>query len=392
MAIKDYTARQAPEYTPVRSGTTRAAPVRIKVIGVGDGGCNCVKRMMHHAVPGMTFAMVNTDDKTLDTEVSQADVILINKHEVRGWDAFGEYRAGDGGFEESSAQLRKVLAGSDLVFVTAGMGGGAGTGAATYVAHLAREIGALVVGLVPFPFRFERRRRMGLAVSGVDRLRPHVDNLILVHNDRLLTYINLEAPMLRAFHAADDAVPQRILSVSELINVPHEINIDLAGIRSIMGNRGGSLMAIGRGNRDAGPLEAARQTVANPLSDLRLGQAQCVLILVTGGVPGMTLAGVNSACQLVADAVPKHAGITVGMGVDESMGEKVNLTLIATGIQDESIKPDQGADQTQNPSAHAGSGPPAGRQPPAFSRTGTALTAQPPTRDAALITVSTSRT
>ena len=191
MAIQDYITNghhveeeeEQQQQTAVKIDVSDRAPARIKVIGVGGGGCNCVKRMLRHAVPGVTFAMVNTDIKSLEMHDQTVDVIQIGEKETRGWGAGGDYKAGARAAEESSSQLRRILSNAELVFVTAGMGGGTGTGAAPYVSYLAKEMGALVVGVVTTPFSFEGRRRLGQAVAGVDRLRPYVDNLIMIHND-----------------------------------------------------------------------------------------------------------------------------------------------------------------------------------------------------------------
>ena len=348
MAIKDYITNghhveeeEAHEQKPLRIDTNDRAPARIKVIGVGGGGCNCVKRMLRHAVPGVTFAMVNTDIKSLEMDDESVDVIQIGEKETRGWGAGGDYKSGARAAEESSSQLRRILADSELVFVTAGMGGGTGTGAAPYVSYLAKEMGALVVGVVTTPFSFEGRRRLGQAVAGVDRLRPYVDNLIMIHNDRLLTYVNHDAPMVEAFRTADEVVTQGIMSVSELINVPQEINVDFADVRSIMNNPGGALMAIGKGYGNTGPVEGARQAIANPLLNLSIDNAKGVLFMVKGGSQALTLGGVNAAGNLIADTVRKDANIFFGMGIDESMGDEVRLTLIATGLNHNSLKPSQ---------------------------------------------------
>ncbi|MCH7737746.1 MAG: cell division FtsZ family protein [Chloroflexi bacterium] len=329
----------------VRIGALDRAPARIKVVGVGTSGCNRVKWMMHRAVPGMSFAMVNTNDYGMETNDLSVDVIQIGTNRARVWGSGGGYRAEfDGPSDESSQQLRQSLSNADLVFVTAGMGGGTGTGVAPYVAHLAKEQGALVVGLVTAPFGFEGRRRMGLAVAGVDRLRPHVDNLILIHNDRLLTYFDRNAHMAQAFETADEVVAQAIMGMSELINVPQEVNLELDDVRSIMKCRGRALMAIGRGSGTAGPAEAVRQAFANPLLDLPFDRATGVLMMFKGGAAGMTLGGVNAARQVVADAVQKDATVFMGVGIDERMGEEISLTLIATGLQH--AGPD-GPDQTE---------------------------------------------
>ena len=360
MAIQDYITNghqnEVEELAPIRMDNSERAPARIKVIGVGGGGCNCVMRMLRHGVPGVTFAMVNTDIKALEMDDPTVDVIQIGEKETRGWGAGGDYKAGARAAEESSAQLRRALSNSELVFVTAGMGGGTGTGAAPYVAYLAKEMGALVVGVITTPFTFEGRRRLGQAVAGVDRLRPYVDNLIMIHNDRLLTYVNHDAPIVEAFRTADEVVTQGIMSVSELINVPQEINVDFADVRSIMKNTGGALMAIGRGYGNTGPVEAARQAIANPLLNLSIDKAKGVLFMAKGGPEGLTLGGVNAAGQLIADTVRKDANIFFGMGVDEAMGEEVRLTLIATGLQHDSMKPAPDSEQEQTAAIGSGFG------------------------------------
>ena len=325
-------ALDAPRETPER------APARIKVLGVGGGGCNCVKRMLRHTVPGVTFAMVNTDVKALEYQDDSIDIIQIGEKVTRGWGAGGDYKAGVRAAEESTAELRRTLANTELVFITAGMGGGTGSGAAPYCAYLAKEMGALVVGVVTTPFSFEGKRRLGQAMAGLDRLRPYLHNLIVIHNDRLLTYVNRDAPMVEAFRTADEVVTQGIVSISELINVPQEINVDFADVRTIMANPGGALMAIGGGFGSTGPLEAARQAVANPLLNLSIDRAKGVLFMVKGGGEGLTLGGVNAAGELISNAVRKDANIFFGMGVDESMRDEVKLTLIATGLQQDSLK------------------------------------------------------
>ena len=309
------------------------APARIKVIGVGGGGCNCVRRMLQHYVPGVQYVMVNTDIKSLEPVANVTEVAQIGPKVTRGWGAGGDVKMGEKAAEESAAQLRGVLKNAELVFVTAGMGGGTGTGAAPFVAHLAKEMGALVVGVVTTPFSFEGSRRIGEAIAGVSRLRPYVDNLIVIHNDRLLQYVNHDAEMIEAFKTADEVVTQGILSVSELINVPGEINVDFADVRSIMLHPGGALMAIGMGTGKMGALEAAGQAIANPLLDLSIKGAEAVLFSVEGGEE-LTLGGVNAAGELIGKAVKKNAAIFFGMSIDRSLEDTVKLTLIATGLKE----------------------------------------------------------
>ncbi len=313
------------------------APARIKVIGVGGGGCNCVRRMVEHDVRGVQYVMVNTDIKALETANPNIDVVQIGRKSTRGWGAGGDASAGERAAEESASELRAALKNAELVFVTSGMGGGTGTGAAPYVAHLAKEMGALVVGVVTTPFSFEGSRRISEAIAGVGRLRPYVDNLIVIHNDRLLQYVDHDAQMMDAFRTADEVVTQGILSVSELINVPGEINVDFADVRSIMSHPGGALMAIGHGRGRMGAVEAARQAISNPLLNLSVKGAKGVLFSVKGGHE-LTLGAVNAAGELIGDSVNRDAAIFFGMSVDESLDDGVKLTLIATGLKEASAE------------------------------------------------------
>ena len=328
---------QLPVGEPYSGDSWEQAPARIKVIGVGGGGCNCVRRMVEHDVRGVQYAMVNTDVKSLEPAHKRIQVVQIGQKVTRGWGAGGHSNLGERAAEESATQLRNVLKNAELVFVTSGMGGGTGTGAAPYVAHLAKEMGALVVGVVTTPFSFEGRRRGREALAGVARMRPYVDNLIVIHNDRLLQYVSHDAEMIEAFKTADEVVSQGILSLSELINVPGEINVDFADVRSIMSHPGGALMAIGQGQGRMGPLEAARQAIANPLLNLSIKGAEGVLFSVKGGQE-LTLGGVNAAGQLISKSVKKNASIYFGMSVDRELEDKVKLTLIATGLKKEALE------------------------------------------------------
>ncbi len=307
------------------------ALARIKVIGVGGGGggCNCVRRMLQHRhVPGVEFAVINTDIKSLESVSGNhnIDSIQIGEKSTRGWGAGGGTNVGAKAAEESSASLRKVLKDAELVFITAGMGGGTGTGAAAYAAYLAKEMGAVVVAVVTTPFSFEGSRRIDRAIAGVARLRPYVDNLIVIHNDRLLKFVDHDAEMIEAFRTADEVVTQGIMSVSEIINVPGEINVDFADVRTILSNPGGALMAIGTGHGHMGALEAAKQAIANPLLD----------IFIKGGEE-LTLSGVNAAGELISKSVSKDADIYFGMSLDNDCEDKVSMTLIATGLKQDDL-------------------------------------------------------
>ena len=318
---------------PHSGSSWERAPARIKVVGVGGGGCNCVRRMVQHEVTGVQYLMVNTDIKSLEPVVPNTEVVQIGRKVTHGWGAGGDARMGERAAEESVGQLRDSLKNAEMVSITSGMGGGTGTGAAPFVAHLAKEMGALVVGVVTTPFSFEGTRRINEAIAGVARLRPYVDNLIVIHNDRLLQYVNHDAQMIDAFRTADEVVTQGILSVSELINVPGEINVDFADVRSIMGHPGGALMAMGRGHGRLGALEAARQAIANPLLNMSIKGAHGVLFSVKGGQE-LTLGGVNAAGELIGKAVKKNAAIYFGMSIDNSLQDDVKLTLIATGLKE----------------------------------------------------------
>ena len=310
------------------------APARIKVIGVGGGGCNCVRRMVSRQMPGVKYIMVNTDIKALERQNGKFQTIWIGPKVTRGWGAGGSAKVGEAAAEESAQELHDAVRKAELVLLTSGMGGGTGTGAAPVVAKLAKEQGALVVAIVTMPFSFEGKLRLNQAVAGLSRLRASVDNLIIIHNDRLLQYVDHDAGVMDAFKTADEVVTQGILSISELINVPGEINVDFADVRTIMEHQGGALMAIGQGTGEAGPVEAAKQAIANPLLNVSVKNAKGVLFSVKGGHE-LTLGGVNAAGKLIGNHVEKDASIFFGLSIDPELEDKVKLTLIATGLKSE---------------------------------------------------------
>jgi cell division protein FtsZ len=312
------------------------APARIKVVGVGGGGCNTVRRMMQQQVRGVQYVMCNTDIKSLEQAGRREGLRLVQlgPKSTRGWGAGGRPMLGEQAAEESASELRDALKNAELVFVTAGMGGGTGTGAAPYVSHLAKQMGALVVGVVTTPFSFEGKKRMGDAIAGIRRLRPYMSNLVVIHNDRLLQYVSHDAEMLEAFKTADEVVTQGILSISQLINEPGEINVDFADVQTIMGHPGGAIMAIGEGKGKNGTVDAAMQALSNPLLNLSINGAKGVLFSVKGGHE-VTLGGVNEAGKIIRKAVDSKAHIFFGMTVDHNMEGSIKLTMIATGLKED---------------------------------------------------------
>jgi cell division protein FtsZ len=307
------------------------APAHIAVIGVGGGGCNAVTRMLQaRIIPGVMYACANTDVKSLQS-TRQAHKIQIGSSLTRGMGAGGKPEVGAQAADSSRKELADLLKGSDLIFVTAGMGGGTGTGAAPVVADIAKESGALVVGVVTTPFSFEGGRRLGTAMAGVERLRERVDNLIIIHNDRLLSLVEQDVSMEEALKRADEAVMMGVHSVAELVNLPGEINVDLADVKSIMGLKGQALMAIGEGQGPGGALDAGRKAVSNPLLDLSIDGAQGILFNVNGGTH-LRLGEVNAVGEYIASKVDINAIIFFGMVNDPTLEERCRITVIATGI------------------------------------------------------------
>ncbi|MBI4338347.1 MAG: cell division protein FtsZ [Chloroflexi bacterium] len=313
----------------------REAAAAITVIGVGGGGCNAVTRMMKEkSVPGVNYICVNTDIKSLGM-VQGAKVLQIGDDITHGLGAGGNPEVGGRAAKGSHQELMSALNRKDLVFVTAGMGGGTGTGAAPVVAEIARNSGALVVGVVTTPFSWEGHRRLELAMAGVGRLKEKVDNLIVIHNDRLLKMMSADISMEEALKRADEAVMYGVLSVAELINVPGEINVDMADVRAIMKMPGRALMSIGEAKGPNGMMECAKTAVTNTLLDVSIDGAQGVLFCVNGG-PKLTLGEVNAAGQFIASRVTREAVIFFGMVNDPTMDDRVRLTVIATGIPETS--------------------------------------------------------
>lgn len=313
-----------------------SALANIKVIGVGGGGNNAVNRMIIAGVSGVEFLSVNTDAQALITAHAPTRIQIGNKL-TKGLGAGANPEIGEKAAEESRDQIIEVLKGAEMVFVTAGMGGGTGTGAAPVVAECAREVGALTVGVVTKPFSFEGKRRMTQAENGISRLKEKVDTLITIPNDRLMQVIDKRTPMLEAFRIADDILRQGVQGISDLIAVPGLINLDFADIKTIMSNAGSALMGIGIGKGEGGALVAAEAAIKSPLLETSIEGARGVLFNITGG-KDLSLFDVNDASQIISDAADKEANIIFGSVIDESLGDEIRVTVIATGFEPQPFK------------------------------------------------------
>ncbi len=301
----------------------------IKVVGVGGAGCNAINRMIASRVQEVEFIAVNTDNQALVSSLAPIKIRIGDKL-TKGLGAGGNPEIGEKAAEESSEELREALQGADMIFVTAGMGGGTGTGAAPVVAQIAQELGALTVGVITKPFMFEGNRRRRLADEGSNALKEKVDTLITVPNDRLLQLADKKTTMNNAFALADDVLRQGIQGISDTITVPGLVNVDFADVKSIMQNSGSALMAIGRASGDNRAVEAARMAVASPLLDVSIDGAKGVLLTITGG--DYTLFEVNEAAQIIQEAADPDANIIFGAVIDESMQGDLQITVIATGF------------------------------------------------------------
>lgn len=302
----------------------------IKVIGVGGGGSNAVNRMITAGLKGVEFIAVNTDAQAL--YLSQApNKIQIGAKLTKGLGAGANPDIGQKAAEENRDELLQALRGADMVFVTAGMGGGTGTGAAPIVAEIAREIGALTVGVVTKPFTFEGRKRLTQAEGGISNLKNKVDTLITIPNDRLLQVIDKHTSIVEAFRIADDVLRQGVQGISDLIAVPGLINLDFADVKTIMTETGSALMGIGVGSGENRAAEAAKFAISSPLLETSIEGAKGVLLNITGG-SGLGLFEVNEAAEIIAQAADPEANIIFGAVIDEAMGEEVRVTVIATGF------------------------------------------------------------
>ncbi len=304
---------------------------RIKVVGIGGAGSNAVNRMIEAGVSGVDFIAVNTDAQAL--ALSNAPIrVRIGDTVTRGLGSGGDPAVGAKAAEESRNELRSVLEDADMVFVTAGLGGGTGTGAAPIAAEIARELGALTVAVVTKPFSFEGARRARAAEEGLKKLAAQVDTLIAIQNDRLLQLVDRRAPLQEAFFVADDILRQGIQGISELITVTGLINTDFSDVRSIMKDGGAALMAIGRASGEERALAAAQQAITSPLLDITISGAKGVLFNVKGG-EDLTLYEVNQAAELIRQTAAPDANIKFGAVIDEQMRDQIQITVVATGLE-----------------------------------------------------------
>ncbi len=303
----------------------------IKVVGCGGGGANAVNRMVDAGLKGVDFIAVNTDKQALSS--SKADTKLqIGEKLTKGLGAGAVPEIGKRAAEESREEIAQLLKGADLVFVTAGMGGGTGTGAAPVVADIARELNCLTIAVVTKPFQFEGKQRMKNAESGISELKQFVDTLVVIPNDRLLQVVSKGTSMLEAFRVADDVLRQGIQGISDLIALPATINLDFADVKTVMESGGMAHIGIGTGKGENKMIEAAKNAVASPLLETKIDGARAVLINITGNAD-MGILDINEAARLIQEAADSEANIIFGAGVDDSLKDEVRITVIATGFE-----------------------------------------------------------
>ena len=304
---------------------------RIKCVGVGGGGSNAVNRMIEQGMSGIEFMAINTDAQALLLANAPRRVRIGDKL-TRGLGAGGNPEVGQKAAEESQEELYEVLRGADMVFIAAGLGGGTGTGAAPIVAQIARELGALTIGVVTRPFTFEGTKRLQSAEAGANKLKEHVDTLIVIPNDRLLQIVDKRASLQDSFRLADDVLRQGIQGISELITVPGLINLDFADVRTIMSEGGAALMAVGRGSGEDRARVAAEQAISSSLLDITIDGARGILFNVTGG-PNMTLFEVNQAAAIIKETAHPEVNLIFGAVIDPNLADEIRVTVIATGFE-----------------------------------------------------------
>lgn len=306
---------------------------KIKVVGCGGGGMNAVNRMIESGVKGVEFIVANTDLQVLNASPAETK-LQIGKSITNGLGAGANPEIGREAALESKDEIREALEGSDMVFITCGMGGGTGTGAAPVIAEISQDLGALTVGIVTKPFRFEGKRRMEQAIIGVDELKKHVDTLIVIPNDRLRDIIDKSTPMLDAFKEVDNVLHRGVQSISDLIAVSGLVNLDFADVKAVMEKRGNALIGIGLGTGENRAIEAAKQAVSSPLLETSIVGATDAIINVTGG-NSLTLFEAEDAAEVVRASANTDINIIFGAVINESLNDEVIVTVIATGFEED---------------------------------------------------------
>lgn len=310
----------------------------IKVIGVGGGGGNAINRMIEEGVAGVEFIAANTDVQALSSSKAET-VIQLGPKLTRGLGAGGQPEVGRKAAEESEEALTNVLTGADMVFITAGMGGGSGTGAAPVIARIAKNLGALTVAVVTRPFGFEGNKRGNFAIEGIEGLREQVDTLLIISNNNLLEIVDKKTPLLEALSEADNVLRQGVQGITDLITNPGLINLDFADVKTVMENKGNALMGIGIGTGEDRVIEAARKAIYSPLLETTIDGAEDVIVNVTGGYD-MTLTEAEDASEIVNQAAGQGVNIWLGTSIDETMKDEIRVTVVATGVrQDTADKP-----------------------------------------------------
>jgi len=346
--------REEPEYEPPGSGEPHQ-PV-IKVVGVGGAGVNAVNRMVDARIPGVEFMAVNTDLQSL--QLCVADVTVhIGDEQTRGLGAGADPEVGHRSAFEEQDKIKRLLKGSDMVFVAAGAGGGTGSGAAPVVARLAREVGALTVGIVTKPFSFEGSRRGDQAGKGIEELASEVDTLIVVPNDRLLEVLDQQTSMVEAFQVADDVLRQGVQGISDLVTLPAVINLDFADVRTIMSDAGRALLGIGMAHGDGRAIEAAEKAISSPLLETSMEGARAILLSITGG-SDLSLVEVSEAAKVVGEAAHPEANIIFGANVDDELSDQIWVTVVATRFDGRPSAPRRAAEPTIRRTKESGRGRP----------------------------------
>lgn len=325
---KDSTESQTNNSTPLAPGV---GPAKIKVIGVGGGGGNAVNRMIKEGLANVEFYLMNTDLQVLNCSTAK-NKIQLGKSLTNGLGAGGEPQVGEKAAEEAQKEIADALEGADMVFITAGMGGGTGTGAAPIVAKTAKDMGILTIGVVTKPFSFEGKRRQNQAVEGLAKLKDAVDALIVIPNDKLLDVVDRRISLQESFSIVDEVLLRGVQGISDIITIPGLINVDFADVRSVMKSSGSALMGIGRGEGEGRAVEAAKNAIDSKLLETSINGAQGVIVNITGG-PNLTLHEVTDAANIINDAILDDARVIIGAVVDNDIQTEVQITVIATGFE-----------------------------------------------------------